>query len=100
MASTIFNENEIEQILVNVVKKLRPSYKKISPLVIIRTEEDFRGTKIDYADLIVNCDNFGRIYQADGKLVAQNYWGVDVLTYANSIEEGIRFLVKTYRRAI
>lgn len=98
MGTTIFNENEIETTLVNVVKELHISYEEIVPWVTIYTEKDFKNTEIDYVCLIVNYDKLGFIYQENGKLVAQNRFGVDVLSYADSIEDAIRFLVKTYFR--
>lgn len=37
MDATIFNENEIKTILVNVVKELYPFYREIKPWVAIYT---------------------------------------------------------------
>lgn len=98
MGTTMFNENAIETTLVNVIKELHISYEEIVPWVVVYTEKDFENTEIDYACLTVNYDKLGFIYQKDGKLVAQNRFGVDILSYADSIEDAIRFLVKTYFR--
>lgn len=41
MDATIFNENEIKTILVNVVKELYPFYREIKPWVAIYSKDKF-----------------------------------------------------------
>lgn len=76
MDATIFNENEIKTILVNVVKELYPFYREIKPWVAIYSKDKFLNLDNEYVSLTVNYDNFGKIFIKDGKLVAR---GVFVL---------------------
>lgn len=71
MDATIFNENEIKTILVNVVKELYPFYREIKPWVAIYSKDKFLNLDNEYVSLKVNYDNFGNIFIKDGKLVAR-----------------------------
>lgn len=98
MDATIFNENEIKTILVNVVKELYPFYREIKPWVAIYSKDKFLNLDNEYVSLTVNYDNFGKIFIKDGKLVARGGFraGVGVQKDVDSIEQGIRILVKSY----
>ena len=105
MDATIFNENEIKTILVNVVKELypfygeiKPFYGGIKPFVAIYSKDKFLNLDNEYVSLKVNYDNFGKIFIKDGKLVARGGLraGVGVQMDVDSIEQGIRILVKSY----
>lgn len=98
MDATIFNENEIKTILVNVVKELHPFYREIKPWVTIYSKDKFFNLDNEYIRLAVNYDNFGKIFIKDGKLVARGgyRYGVGVQMDVDSIEQGIRTLVKSY----
>lgn len=98
MDATIFNENEIKTILVNVVKELYPFYREIKPWVAIYSKDKFLNLDNEYVSLTVNYDNFGKIFIKDGKLVARGGFraGVGVQNDVDSIEQGIRTLVKSY----
>ena len=98
MDATIFNENEIKTILVNVVKELHPYYREIRPWVAIYSKDEFLKLDNEYVSLQVNYDNCGKIFIKDGKLVARSSFraGVGVQMDVDSIEQGIRTLVKSY----
>lgn len=98
MDATIFNENEIKTILVNVVKELYPFYREIKPWAAIYSKDKFLNLDNEYVSLTVNYDNFGKIFINDGKLVARGGFraGFGVQMDVDSIEQGIRILVKSY----
>jgi hypothetical protein len=98
MDATIFNENEIKTILVNVVKELYPFYREIKPWVAIYSKDKFLNLDNEYVSLKVNYDNFGKIFIKDGKLVARGGFrgGIGVQMDVDSIEQGIRTLIKSY----
>ena len=98
MDATIFNKDEIKTVLVNVIKELYPYYREIKPWVAIYSKDKFLNLDNEYVSLMVNYDNFGKIFIKDGRLIARGgfRYGVGVQRDVDSIEQGIRILVKSY----
>lgn len=85
---------EIERLLNGIIKEMHPYYNEIKPLVFIY-RADKRHIKNDIICIGVNYDKFGKIASIDGQLVAM---GEGIEKKVDTIEDGIRTLVKSYFR--
>ena len=83
-------EREIKRALERIIKEMHPYYEEIKPVVFIY------GTDKKHIIYIgVNYDKFGKITIVDGQLVAM---GEGIEKKVDTIEDGIRTLVKSYFR--
>ena len=84
--TTTMQKAEIERLLKGIIKEMHPYYEEIKPVVFICGAYIYIG---------VNYDKFGKIATVDGQLVAM---GDGIEKKVDTIEDGIRTLVKSYFR--
>ena len=87
---TTMQGGEIKRLLGGIVKEMYPYYDELRPVVFM-----CRADKMHIIYLGVNYDRFGKITMIDGQLVAR---GKGIETRVDTMEEGIRTLVKSYFR--
>ena len=88
--TTTMQEGEIKRALERIVKEMYPYYDELRPVVFM-----CRADNMHIVYIGVNYDRFGKITITDGQLVAI---GEGIETRVDTMEEGIRTLLKSYFR--